>query len=68
MKVIITVHMKELVYTGVTLVKTKGDHVFILLDYDYTVSDYSFSSEHNTSATNFIHHFVGCSEVVIVEN
>ena len=68
MKVIITVQMKELVYTGVTLVKTKGDHVFLLLDYGYTINDYSFSSEHNISATNFVHHFIGCSEVVIVEN
>ena len=68
MKVIITLHKKDLVYTGVTLVRTKGNHVIMTLKDDYTVSDQSFSSKYNVSCVPFIHHFVGCSDVVLADD
>ena len=68
MKVIITLHEKDLVYTGVTLVRTKGNHVIILLKDDYTVNDESFSNTYNVSFVPSIRHFVGYSDVVIVDN
>ena len=67
MKVIITLHEKDLVYTGVTLVRTKGNHVIILLKDDYTVNDESFSNTYNVSFVPFTHHFVGYSDVVIAD-
>ena len=67
MKVIITLHEKDLVYTGVTLVRTKGNHVIILLKDDYTVNDESFSDTYNVSFVPYIRHFVGYSDVVIAD-
>ena len=68
MKVTITVHEKDLVYTGVTQVETTKDHVVLILKDDYTVSDESFSSEHNISVVPFRHHFVDCSNIFVVDN
>ena len=67
MKVIITLHGKDLVYTGVTLVRTKGNEVIILLKDDYTVNDESFSNSYNVSCSASIRHFVGYSDVVIAD-
>lgn len=67
MKVIVTVHMKDIVYTGVVLVRTEGDNVILTLKDDYTVSDQSFSMEHNISFVPDIHHFVDCSSIAVIE-
>ena len=68
MRVIVTIHMKKLVYTGVVLVTTKGNEVTMTLKDDYTVSDQSFSSKYNVSFIPFINHFVDCSSVIVVDN
>ena len=68
MRVIVTVHMKQLVYTGVVLVRTKGNEVIILLEYDYTVNDQSFSSKYNVSSVPFIDHLVDCSSVDVIDD
>ena len=67
MKVIITLHGKDLVYTGVTLVRTKGNEVIMTLKDDYTVSDQPFSSKYNVSCVPFIDHLVDCSSVIVLD-
>ena len=67
MRVLITLHEKKLVYTGVILVRTKGNDVILTLKDDYTVSDQSFSMENNISFVPYIHHFVDCSSISVIE-
>ena len=67
MKVIITLHGKDLVYTGVTLIRIKENHVIILLKDDYTVNDESFSNKYKDSSVPSIRNFVGYSDVVIAD-
>lgn len=68
MKVIVTVHMKDIMYTEVSQVSTTRDNVVLTLKDDYTVSDESFSREHNISVVPFIHQFVDCSGIFVVED
>ena len=67
MRVIVTVHMKKLVYTGILAVRIKGNEVIMTLKDDYTVSDQSFSIKYNISCVPFIDHLVDCSSVDVID-
>lgn len=68
MKVIVTVHMKDIMYTKVAQVGTTRDTVVITLKDNYTVSDESFVKEHNISVVPFIHQFNDCSGIFVAED